>query len=105
MSSFPPPPPLPRPPTSFFSPLAYSLREADRAFSGIILSARLKALGVESVIVDRNPQPGDNWALRYDCLRFHIGRHSCETPYLCMLITAPLSFSKYQKVFLALDLI
>ncbi|KAJ4397786.1 hypothetical protein N0V93_002023 [Gnomoniopsis smithogilvyi] len=50
--------------------------------AGIILSARLKALGVDSVIVDRNPQPGDNWALRYDCLRFHIGRHSCATPFL-----------------------
>lgn len=50
--------------------------------SGLILAARLKALGVESVVVDRNARPGDNWALRYDCLRFHIGRHNCETPYL-----------------------
>lgn len=53
-------------------------------YSGIILSARLKALGIDSLIVDRNPQPGDNWALRYDCLRFHIGRHSCATPFLGM---------------------
>lgn len=50
--------------------------------SGLILSARLKALGVDSVIVEKNAQAGDNWALRYDCLRFHIGRHSAETPYL-----------------------
>lgn len=49
---------------------------------GLILSARLKALGVESIVVDRNARAGDNWALRYDCLRFHIGRHNCETPYL-----------------------
>lgn len=49
---------------------------------GLIVAARLKALGVESVIVDRNSQPGENWRLRYDCMRFHIGRHSCETPYL-----------------------
>lgn len=49
---------------------------------GIILAARLKALGLDHVVVDKNPQPGDNWALRYDCMRFHIGRHSCETPYL-----------------------
>ncbi|KAF3764155.1 hypothetical protein M406DRAFT_71282 [Cryphonectria parasitica EP155] len=49
---------------------------------GLILAARLKALGVDTVVVDKNPQPGDNWALRYDCLRFHIGRHNCETPYL-----------------------
>lgn len=50
--------------------------------AGIILSARLKALGVESVILDRNPRPGDNWALRYDCMRFHIAKSNCETPYL-----------------------
>ncbi|OJJ70339.1 hypothetical protein ASPBRDRAFT_197053 [Aspergillus brasiliensis CBS 101740] len=47
------------------------------------LSARLKALGVESVMVDRNPQPGDNWALRYDCMKFHIPTAFCELPYMC----------------------
>ncbi|ROW04748.1 hypothetical protein VMCG_04719 [Cytospora schulzeri] len=50
--------------------------------AGIILSASLKALGVESLIVDRHPQPGDNWRLRYDCLRFHVPKSSCDTPYL-----------------------
>lgn len=52
--------------------------------SGIIAAARLKALGLDPVIVDRNQQPGDNWALRYDCLRFHIAKSNCETPYLRM---------------------
>lgn len=68
--------------------------------SGIILSARLKALGVESLIVDRHPQPGDNWALRYDCLRFHIGRHNAETPYLrkkCSLQTHSPSLDTEQE--------
>ncbi|GKZ49685.1 hypothetical protein AbraIFM66951_002256 [Aspergillus brasiliensis] len=51
------------------------------------LSARLKALGVESVMVDRNPRPGDNWALRYDCMKFHIPTAFCydkelQTPHL-----------------------
>lgn len=63
-------------------PLWESLLTGCSLGSGIILSTRLKALGVESVIVDKHPQPGDNWALRYDCLRFHIGRGNAETPYL-----------------------
>lgn len=51
--------------------------------SGIVLSASLKALGVDSLIIDRHPQPGDNWRLRYDCMRFHVAKSYCETPYLC----------------------
>ncbi|KAI1073739.1 FAD/NAD(P)-binding domain-containing protein [Whalleya microplaca] len=50
--------------------------------SGSTLAARLKALGVESVMIDKNPQVGDNWALRYDCLQLHVPTSSCEMPYL-----------------------
>ncbi|KAI1764529.1 FAD/NAD(P)-binding domain-containing protein [Hypoxylon sp. FL1150] len=50
--------------------------------SGIVLSARLKALGVESVIIDRNAEVGDNWILRYECLTFHIPTSGTELPYL-----------------------
>ncbi|KAI3390953.1 hypothetical protein diail_8327 [Diaporthe ilicicola] len=50
--------------------------------AGLITAARLKAVGVESVVVDRFPRPGDNWALRYDSLRFHIGKSSCHPPFL-----------------------
>ncbi|GAA92592.1 monooxygenase [Aspergillus luchuensis IFO 4308] len=55
--------------------------------AGVALSARLKALGVESVMVERNPCPGDNWALRYDCMQFHIPTAFCydkelQTPHL-----------------------
>lgn len=50
--------------------------------SGLITAARLKAIGVESVIVDRLARPGDNWATRYDSLRFHIGKSSCNPPFL-----------------------
>ncbi|PWY91315.1 FAD/NAD(P)-binding domain-containing protein [Aspergillus sclerotioniger CBS 115572] len=50
--------------------------------AAIALSARLKALGVESVMAERNPHMGDNWALRYDSLRFHIPAACCDLPYL-----------------------
>lgn len=46
-------------------------------------AARLKALGVESVVADRNVAVGDSWALRYDCLRFHVPTSNCEMPYFC----------------------
>ncbi|KAI1409052.1 hypothetical protein F5Y13DRAFT_171064 [Hypoxylon sp. FL1857] len=50
--------------------------------SGLMTAARLKALGVESVLIDRNAQLGDNWANRYDCLKFHVPTSNCELPYL-----------------------
>ncbi|KAI0010778.1 hypothetical protein F4779DRAFT_576077 [Xylariaceae sp. FL0662B] len=49
--------------------------------SGLMTAARLKALGVESVVVDRNPHLGDSWTNRYDCLRFHVPTSNCEMPY------------------------
>ncbi|KAE8391181.1 FAD/NAD(P)-binding domain-containing protein [Aspergillus alliaceus] len=51
--------------------------------AAVALAARLKALGVESVMAERNPRPGDNWALRYDCMRFHIPTSFCDLPYMC----------------------
>ncbi|KAM0429243.1 hypothetical protein ACHAPT_006457 [Fusarium lateritium] len=50
--------------------------------AAVTLAARLKALGVESVMAERNARVGDNWALRYDCLRFHIPTSVCELPYM-----------------------
>ncbi|KAL4806197.1 hypothetical protein BDV18DRAFT_138967 [Aspergillus unguis] len=50
--------------------------------AAVALSARLKALNVDSVMADRNPRPGDNWALRYDCMRFHIPTAFCDLPYM-----------------------
>ncbi|KAK7733905.1 hypothetical protein SLS53_008055 [Cytospora paraplurivora] len=49
--------------------------------SGLMTAAQLKALGVESVIADRNAQVGDNWTRRYDCLKFHVPTSNCELPY------------------------
>lgn len=52
-------------------------------YSAVTVAARLKALGVESVMAERNPRPGDNWASRYDCMRFHIPTSFCDLPYMC----------------------
>ncbi|CAD0083690.1 unnamed protein product [Aureobasidium vineae] len=50
--------------------------------AAMALAARLKALGVHSVMADRNASVGDNWALRYDCMKFHVPTSFCELPYL-----------------------
>ncbi|CZR63123.1 related to flavoprotein involved in K+ transport [Phialocephala subalpina] len=50
--------------------------------AGLLAAARLKALGVDYLVIDQNANVGDNWSLRYDCLRFHVGNSFCETPYL-----------------------
>ncbi|KAL8337475.1 hypothetical protein RB598_006395 [Gaeumannomyces tritici] len=46
------------------------------------LAARLKALGVGSVMVERNARVGDNLALRYDSLSFHVPTAYAHMPYL-----------------------
>src|SRR5216684_4898134 len=38
---------------------------------GIALGARLRQLGVPTIIVDRNPRPGDAWRKRYKSLTLH----------------------------------
>ncbi|KAE8332816.1 hypothetical protein BDV39DRAFT_199816 [Aspergillus sergii] len=50
--------------------------------AAVTVAARLKALGVDSVMAERNSRPGDNWALRYDCMRFHIPTSFCDLPYM-----------------------
>jgi cation diffusion facilitator CzcD-associated flavoprotein CzcO len=48
-------------------------------------AAQLKAYGVECVVLDRNAKIGDNWASRYDSLRFHVPTSNCEMPYMSIL--------------------
>ncbi|KAJ4123046.1 hypothetical protein NW768_010038 [Fusarium equiseti] len=50
--------------------------------SGATLAARLKTLGVDSIMVERNANVGDNWALQYDCMKFHIPTPACDMPYM-----------------------
>ncbi|KAI0972390.1 hypothetical protein F4678DRAFT_471911 [Xylaria arbuscula] len=47
----------------------------------ILGAARLKALGVETILADRNNRIGDNWLQRYDSLKFHVPTSTCELPY------------------------
>lgn len=54
--------------------------------ASVALAARLKALGVDSIIAERNARVGDNWALRYDCMKFHIPTAFCGLPYMRMLL-------------------
>lgn len=46
------------------------------------LAARLKALGVDSIIAERNAYVGENWVRRYDCMKFHVPTALCELPYM-----------------------
>ncbi|KAJ5730941.1 uncharacterized protein N7483_005449 [Penicillium malachiteum] len=45
-------------------------------------SSTSETLGVDCVIMDKTEQAGGNWAERYDCLKFHIQKSCCQTPYL-----------------------
>jgi putative flavoprotein involved in K+ transport len=49
---------------------------------GIALGARLKRLGVPTLIVDRNPRPGDAWRNRYKSLCLHDPVWYDHLPYL-----------------------
>ncbi|GAB7357353.1 hypothetical protein MBLNU459_g8301t1 [Dothideomycetes sp. NU459] len=57
--------------------------------AAVALAARLKAMSVDSIMVDRNAHVGDNWALRYDCMKFHLPTAFCDLPYM--------SYSKEQQ--------
>ncbi|KAF5967510.1 putative flavoprotein involved in K+ transport [Fusarium bulbicola] len=46
------------------------------------LAARLKTFGVESIMAERNAHVGDNWAKRYDCMKFHVPTSFCDMPYM-----------------------
>lgn len=50
--------------------------------AGITVAARLKALGVEALVVDRMARIGDNWRKRYHGLKLHNQKHSNHFPYL-----------------------
>src|SRR5216684_3939137 len=49
---------------------------------GIALGARLRQLGVPTIIVDRNPQPGDAWRNRYKSLTLHDPVWYDHLPYI-----------------------
>ncbi|TFK70712.1 FAD/NAD(P)-binding domain-containing protein [Pluteus cervinus] len=50
--------------------------------NGLGLAARLKVLGVSSLVVDKNQKVGDNWANRYEALCLHDPVYADHLPYL-----------------------
>lgn len=50
--------------------------------SGIVLGARLRALGVPALVVDRHPRAGDQWRNRYASLCLHDPVWTNHLPYL-----------------------
>jgi putative flavoprotein involved in K+ transport len=49
---------------------------------GIVLGARLKRLGVSTIIIEKNPRPGDSWRNRYKSLCLHDPVWYDHLPYL-----------------------
>ncbi|KAJ9497387.1 hypothetical protein H2202_007191 [Exophiala xenobiotica] len=49
---------------------------------GLHIAARLKALGVRTLIVERNKRIGDNWRNRYEYLSLHLPHWADHFPYL-----------------------
>jgi len=50
--------------------------------AGLGAAASLKALGVETLVIDRVARVGDNWRLRYHALKLHNMTPSNHLPYL-----------------------
>ncbi|ORY30178.1 putative flavin-containing monooxygenase [Naematelia encephala] len=50
--------------------------------NGLMMAARLKALGVPSLIIERNARIGDNWRLRYEALSLHFPHWADHFPYM-----------------------
>ncbi|CAK9785095.1 FAD/NAD(P)-binding domain-containing protein [Cutaneotrichosporon oleaginosum] len=50
--------------------------------NGLMLAARLKALGVSSLIIERNARIGDTWRQRYDCLTLQFPHWGDHFPYM-----------------------
>ncbi|MBM3368188.1 MAG: NAD(P)/FAD-dependent oxidoreductase [Betaproteobacteria bacterium] len=50
--------------------------------AGLSIAARLRQLGVEALVVDRNPRVGDNWRRRYHALTLHNQVQVNHLPYL-----------------------
>ncbi|RKL37179.1 hypothetical protein BFJ72_g7835 [Fusarium proliferatum] len=46
------------------------------------LAARLKTFGVEGIMAEQNARVGDNWAKRYDYMKFHVPTSFCDMPYM-----------------------
>ena len=64
---------------------------------GIALGARLRQLGVPTIIVERNERPGDSWRKRYKSLALHDPVWYDHLPYLPFPASWPV-FSPKDKI-------
>ena len=62
--------------------------------AGLAVAARLNALGVDTLIVDRNQRIGDNWRLRYHALTLHNEVHVNHLPLMPFPATWPVFIPK-----------
>jgi cation diffusion facilitator CzcD-associated flavoprotein CzcO len=62
--------------------------------AGLAVAARLNALGVDTLIVDRNERIGDNWRLRYHALILHNEVHVNHLPLMPFPPTWPVFIPK-----------
>jgi hypothetical protein len=56
---------------------------------GLTLAARLKALDVSSLIIEKNIRIGDNWRNRYDALCLHDPVCECRSCFRSRVLTIP----------------
>ncbi|KAF9774726.1 hypothetical protein IL306_007242 [Fusarium sp. DS 682] len=49
-------------------------------FGGLCVAGRLKAIGVDYLVVDKQERIGDNWLDRYDSARFHTSKWYSDLP-------------------------
>ncbi|WP_421997350.1 FAD-dependent oxidoreductase [Reyranella sp.] len=62
--------------------------------AGLSIAARLGHLGVDTLIIDRNPRIGDNWRLRYHSLTLHNEVHVNHLPLMPFPPTWPVFIPK-----------
>ncbi len=60
--------------------------------AGLGSAGRLQALGLSYIVLDKNPQIGDNWMTRYDSARLHTAREYNHLPFDR---TFPLPYQEY----------
>lgn len=65
--------------------------------NGLMLAARLRALGIPALVLERNQRVGDNWRRRYSSLALHTPLASDHLPYLPFPSTWP-SFTPKDKL-------
>ncbi|HZL94522.1 MAG TPA: NAD(P)-binding protein, partial [Vicinamibacterales bacterium] len=62
--------------------------------AGLSIAARLAQLGVDALIVDREPRVGDNWRKRYHALTLHNQVHVNHLPYMPFPLSWPIYIPK-----------